>query len=200
MTKSFNVKVTAQVHGLIQSRQAHLKDQLEAVATFPKELRRALPVYSALCKMSDAIPCTMGKDGYWVVDDIGEQGRKEFDAAQDAIDSMLVTVAIYIERLWSTSFGFRGGKNDDDNNRNERCNFWDVCPEFYELSGIEGSWQQYSDAWENRVSYEMTARKGKRLIDNWKHERIKAQRVVDRYTQWWNSFWKKHPELAAEYE
>jgi hypothetical protein len=199
MTKSLGAQITAQVHGLVQSRQARLKDQLEAVAAFPKELRRALPVYIALCKMSNAIPCTMGEGSYIVLDDIGEQGHKEFDAAQDAIDSMIVAVVVYVERLWSVSFGFRGGAKKDANS-NEGNDFWDACPEFYGLSCVDSGWQQYNDAWENRFSYEMTARKGKRLVDNWKRERVKAQRVVDRYTQWWNSFWKEHPELAAEYE
>jgi hypothetical protein len=187
MTKSFSAVVTKRLQAQLQTRQSRLKDQLKAVVTFPKELRRALPVYSALCEMSSAIPCTMGEGGYL---HIGRRGRREFDAAQDTIDGMIVSVVIYVERLWSTSFGSR------DNADNE---FWDVCREFYDLSGLDGAWPQYAEAWDNRVLRERTARQGKALIDNWKRERTKAQRAVDRYTQWWKAFWKAHPELAAEY-
>lgn len=180
-----------QVQAQIRGRQTRLKDQLKAVTAFPKELRRVLPVYRALCKISSAIPCTMGSGGYLVIDDIGERGRKEFEATQDTIDSMIVAVVIYVERLWSASFDFR----EDDETK-----FWEVFPEFYELSGLDGCWKQYAAAWDNHVSREKTARRGKALIDNWKDERVNAQRVVDRYRQWWNSFWKAHPDLAAEYE
>jgi hypothetical protein len=133
----------------------------------------------------------MGSGGYFAIDDIGERGRKEFEAAQDTIDGMIVAVAVYVERLWSASFGFR----ENDENK-----FWEVCPEFYGLSGLDGGWKKYVAAWENHVSREKTARRGKVLIDNWKRERVKAQRVVDHYRRWWNSFWKAHPDLAAEYE
>lgn len=178
----------------IQTRQGRLKDQLKALTAFPKELRRALPVYKELCAMSSAIPCTMGKGGYLVLNDIGRRGRKEFDAAQDTIDGMIVAIVIYIERLWSTSLGFR---SHDDDTTDE---FWEVCDEFYELSGLDGSWSQYAAAHDNRVLREKTARRGKALIDNWKRERVKAQRAVDQYSQWWDAFWKEHPKRAAEYE
>ena len=191
MTRAFGSAITKQIQAQLQARQTRLKDQLKAVAAFPKELRRALPVYSALCEMSSAIPCTMGEGGYLVIDDIGDQGRKEFDAAQNTVDSMIVSVVIYVERAWSASFGFR------DNQNNE---FWDACPKFYELSGLDGGWPQYAAAWKNQASRERAARRGKALIDNWKRERIKARRTVNRYRQWWDSFWKAHPELAAEYE
>ena len=192
MTKAFGSAITKQIQAQLQARQTRLKDQLKAVTAFPKELRRALPVYSALCEMSSAIPCTMGEDGYLVIDDIGDQGRKEFDTAQNTVDSLIVSVVIYVEHAWSASFGFR-----DNQNNNE---FWDACPKFYELSGLDGGWPQYVAACENHSSRETTARQGKALIDNWKRERIKARRTVNRYRQWWDSFWKAHPELAAEYE
>ena len=191
MTKAFGSAITKQIQAQLQARQTRLKDQLKAVAAFPKELRRALPVYRALCEMSASIPCTMGKGGYLVLDDIGRQGRKEFDTAQNTIDRMIASVVIYVERAWSASFGFR------DNTDNE---FWDACPKFYELSGLDGSWPQYAAAWDNPSRRKAAARQGKALIDNWKRERIKAQRVVNQYRQWWDSFWKAHPELAAEYE
>ncbi len=178
----------------IQARQGRLKDQLKALTIFPKELRRALPVYKELCAMSSAIPCTMGEGGYLVLDDMGRRGRKEFDAAQDTVDGMIVAIAIYIERLWSTCLGSRSHDNDTADE------FWDVCDEFYELSGLEGGWPQYAAAHDNRVLREKTARRGKALIDNWKRERVKAQRAVDQYRQWWDAFWKSHPELAAKYE
>lgn len=142
--------------------------------------------------MSSAIPCTMGEGGYLVIDDIGHRGRKEFDAAQDTVNSMIVSVVIYIERLWSTGFGSR------DNDAADK--FWDVCREFYELSGVDGDWRQYAAAWGTHVLRERTARRGKALINNWKRERVKAKHVVDQYRQWWNAFWKAHPELAAEYK
>lgn len=191
MTKVFGSAIIKQTQGQLQARQARLKDQLKAVADFPKELRRALPVYNALCEMSSAIPCTMGEGGYLVLDDIGARGRKEFDTAQNMVDRMIVSVVIYVERVWSASFGFR---EDSDNQ------LWDACPKFYELSGVDGSWPQYAAAWKNRTHREKTARQGKALIDNWKCERVKARRAVNRYRQWWDAFWKAHPELAAEYE
>jgi hypothetical protein len=190
MTKVFSAAVK-QIQAQTQARQTRLKDQLKAVTAFPKELRRVLPVYSALCKMSSAIPCTMGSGGYLVIDDMGERGSKEFEAARDTIDGLIVAVVIYVEYLWSASFGFR----ENDENK-----FWKVCPEFYGLSGLDGGWKQYATAWENHVRRGKTARRGKALIDNWKRERVKAQRVVDHYRRWWNSFWKAHPDLAAEYE
>ena len=191
MTKAFGSAIIKQTRGQLQARQGRLKDQLKAVAAFPKELRRALPVYNALCEMSSEIPCTMGEGGYLVLDDIGAQGRKEFDTAQNMVDRMIVSVVIYVERVWSASFGFR---KDSDNE------FWDACPKFYELSGVDGSWPQYAAAWKNQSHREKTARQGKALIDNWKRERVKARRAVSRYRQWWDAFWKAHPELAAEYE
>jgi hypothetical protein len=136
MTKSFTAAVTKRLQAQIQTRQSHLKDQLKAVTAFPKELQRALPVYEELCAMSSAIPCTMGEGGYLVIDDIGHRGRKEFDAAQDTVNSMIVSVVIYIERLWSTGFGSR------DNDAADK--FWDVCREFYELSGVDGDWHARS--------------------------------------------------------
>lgn len=141
--------------------------------------------------MSSAIPCTMGEEGYLALDEIGQEGREKFETAQNTIDGMIVTIVVYVERLWSTGLGLR------DSSDNE---FWETCPEFYELSGLDGGWPQYVAAWENHASRETTARRGKALIDNWKRERIKAQRAVNRYRQWWDSFWKAHPELAAEYE
>jgi len=189
MTRSFK-RLKAQ----IQARQDRLKDQLKALTVFPKELRRALPVYKELCAMSSAIPCTMGEGGDLVLDDIGRRGRKEFDAAQDTVDGMIVAIVIYIERLWSTSLGSRSHDNDTADE------FWDVCDEFYELSGLDGGWPQYAAAHDNRVLRDKTARRGKALIDNWKSERVKAQRAVDQYRQWWDAFWKAQPELAAKYE
>ncbi len=142
--------------------------------------------------MSSAIPCTMGEGGYLVIDDIGRRGRREFDTAQDTVDGMIVSIVIYIERLWSISFGSRDDESADK--------FWDVCCEFYELSGLDGGWPQYATAWDNHVLREKTARRGKALIDNWKRERVKAQRAVDQYRQWWNAFWKANPKLATHYE
>jgi len=193
MTKSLSIVVNKRLQAQLQARQSRLKDQLKAVTTFPKELRRALPVYSVLCELASAIPCAMGESGYLVIDHLGRRGRKELDAAMDTIDGMIVSVVIYVERLWSTGFGSR----DSADNDNE---FWDVCSEFYDLSGLDGNWPQYAAAWDNRVLREKTALRGKALIDNWKRERAKAQRAVDRYIQWWKAFWKAHPELAAEYE
>ena len=48
MTKAFGSAITKQIQGHLQA----LKDQLKAAAAFPKELQRAIPVYSALCEMS----------------------------------------------------------------------------------------------------------------------------------------------------
>lgn len=189
MTRSFK-----HLQAQIQARQGRLKDQLKALTVFPKELRRAHPVYKELCTMSSAIPCTMGEGGYLVIDDIGRRGRKEFYAAQDTVDGMIVAIVIYIERLWRTSLGSRSHDNDTADE------FWDVCDEFYELSGLDGSWPQYTAAHDNRVLRDQTARRGKALIDNWKRERVKAQRAVDQYRQWWDTFWKEHPELASKYE
>ena len=190
MTKSFGT--FKQLQAQIKARQVHLKDQLEAVTIFPKELRRAIPVYKELCTMASAIPCTMGEGGYLVIDDIGRRGRREFEAVQGAVDGMIVAVVIYMERLWSTGFGSYDNQTGDA--------FWDVCPEFYELSGLDSDWPQYVTACNSRVLRERTARQGKALIDNWKRERLKAQRAVGQYRQWWNAFWKEHPELAAQYE
>jgi len=191
MTRSFK-----SLQAQIQAKQNRLKDQLKALTVFPKELRRALPVYKELCAMASAIPCTMGEGGYLVLDNIGQCGRKEFDAAQDTVDGMIVAIVIYIERLWSTSLGSRSHDNDTAHAHE----FWDVCDEFYTLSGLDGGWPQYAAAHDNRVFREKTARRGKALIDNWKRERVKAQRAVDQYRQWWKAFWKARPELAAEYE
>lgn len=191
--KLFNTEVMKQIEAQSRTRQTLLKQQLKAATDFPKELKRALPVYSALCELSWALPSTMGESGYSAIDDAGERGRKEFDAAQDAIDKMIVAIVVYLERLWSASFGFRE-HGDSDNE------FWEACPEFYKLSGLDGGWKQYVTAWDNHVSRENTARRGKALIDNWKRERVKARSVVDKYRRWWNAFWKAHPELAAQYE
>lgn len=191
MTKAFGSAITKQIQGQLHARQTRLKDQLKAVAAFPKELRRALPAYSALCDMSSAIPCMMGEEGYLVLDEIGAEGRDEFETAQGTIDGMIVSIVVYVERAWSASFGFR------DTTDNE---FWEACPKFYELSALDGGWPQYAAACENHASRDSTARRGKALIDNWKRERIKARRAVNRYRQWWNAFWKARPELAAEYE
>jgi hypothetical protein len=193
VTKTFDSAITKQIQGQLHRRQTLLKKQLKAIATFPRELRRALPVYRALCDMSSAIPCTMGEGGYLVLDDLGRQGRKEFNTAQNTIDGMIVAIVVYMERMWSATFGFR------DNSDNANNEFWEACPKFYELSGLDGGWPQYEATWENHSSRETTARRGKALIANWKRERVKAQRAVNRYRQWWNSFWKARPELAAEY-
>ena len=190
MTKAFGSAITKQIQAQLQARQTQLKDQLKAVTDFPKELRRALPVYKALCEMHWAIPFTMGEGGYIVIDDLEDEGRKKYDKARNTIDPMLVSVVIYVERLWSASFGFR------DNSDNE---FWNACPNFYKLSDMDGNWPQYAAAWNNPSRRKATARQGKALIDNWKRERIKAQRVVNQYRQWWGAFWKEHPELAAAY-
>ena len=195
MKKAFRSSVTKQIQGQLDARQRRLKDQLKAVTDFPRQLRRALPVYSALCDMSSAIPCTMGESGYLVVDEIGEEGRKEFERAQNTIDGMIVSIVIHVERAWSASFGFRDGDGSDNDNE-----FWEACPKFYDLSGLDGSWPQYAAAWKNHAGRDSTARRGKALIENWKRERVKAWRTVNQYRQWWNAFWKAHPELAAEYE
>ena len=192
--KTFRSAVIKQIQGQLDARQTRLKDQLKAVTAFPIELRRALPVYIVLCDMSSAIPCTMGKGGYFVVDELGKEGRKEFETVQDMIDGMIVSIVVYMESAWSAIFGL-GGVDDTLDNA-----FWEACPEFYKLSGVDGGWSKYVAAYENHVSRGSTARQGKALIDNWKRERGKAQRAVNRYTQRWNAFWKAHPELAAGYE
>jgi hypothetical protein len=200
MTKAFDSAVAKQIQGQLHARQSRLKDQLNTVSAFPKVLRQALPVYRALCDMSSAIPCTMGDEGYLVVDDMGKRGRKEFETVQNMLDGMIVSIVVYVERAWSISFGFPGDADEDPDDYRLDNKFWEACPKFYELSGVDGGWPQYADAWRTHASRESAARRGKALIDNWKRDRIKARQAVNRYTQWWNAFWKAHPELAAEYE